>query len=151
MKKCILILMVLPALLLASCSLLGDDNDEVSEVEQQRRRWERLGIDTYEYDLTLFCFCPHVGVVRVQVHADTVHSATALETGEPVTDFFLARTVDSLFDVLENAVARDVHRLDVEYDDAFHYPTLVDIDYQEHTIDEEVMYTAENLSPLPTP
>ena len=43
---------------------------------------------------------------------------------------------------------RNVHRLDIEYDDTFHYPTLIDIDYQEFTIDEEVAYTAENFNPL---
>ncbi len=150
MKTCVLILMILPALMLASCSLFGEENGagEMSEIEQQRRRWERLGIDSYEYDLTRSCFCERVGAVRVHVRADTVHSATALETGEPVTDFFLTRTVDGLFDVLEDAAMRNVHRLDVEYDDTFHYPTLVDIDYHEFTIDEELMYTAKNFHSL---
>ena len=151
MKKCILILMVLPALLLASCSLFGEEDGAVSEIEEQRRRWERLAIDTYEYDLTLSCFCVSVGPVRVQVRADTVFSATALETGEPVTDEFRARTIDSLFDVLEDAVVREAHRLDTEYDDTFHHPTLVDIDYNKNVVDEEVQYTAENFRALRVP
>ena len=148
MKKYILILMVLPALLLASCSLFGEEDAVMAEVEQQRRQWERLGIDTYEYDLTLICFCLYVGPVRVQVRADTVHAATALETGEPVTDFFQARTIDSLFDLLEDAAEREAHRLDAEYDDAFHYPTRVDIDYDQNIADEEIGYTAENFRSL---
>ena len=141
------LLMILPALLLASCSLFGGDND-ASELEEQRRRWERLGIDTYTYDLTLGCFCLPVGAVRIQVRADTVYAAIVLETGAPAGELARVLTVEALFDTIEDAMARKAHRLDVTYDETLAYPTLIDIDYQVNVADEEVRYVAENLTPL---
>ncbi len=147
MKNRVLISAILPLLLLAGCAILGEDDDP-SEVAQQRRQWERLGFDAYEYDLTIFCFCPHVDPVRVQVRADTVFSVTLVETGAPVEDPFRARTIDELFDVIEDAVAQEANQLDVEYDEAFGYPSRIYVDYRINVIDEEVTFVAENLRSL---
>ncbi len=148
MKNRVLISAILPLLLLAGCAIFGEDDDDLSEVAQQRRQWERLGIDTYEYDLTVLCFCAHVDPVRVQVRADTVFSAILVETGAPVEEPFRARTIDELFDVIEDALAQKAHQLDVEYDDTFGYPTRVYIDYRINIADEELTFVAENLHPL---
>ncbi len=148
MKNRVLISAILPLLLLAGCAIFGEDDDDLSEVAQQRRQWERLGIDTYEYDLTIFCFCPHVDPVRVQVRADTVFSAILVETGAPVEEPFRARTIDELFDVIEDAVAQEADQLDVEYDEAFGYPSRIYVDYRINVIDEEVTFVAENLRSL---
>ena len=147
MKNRVFISAILPLLLLAGCAILGEDDDP-SEVAQQRRQWERLGFDAYEYDLTIFCFCPHVDPVRVQVRADTVFSVTLVETGAPVEDPFRARTIDELFDVIEDAVAQEANQLDIEYDEAFGYPSRIYVDYRINVIDEEVTFVAENLRSL---
>ncbi len=147
MKNRVLISAILPLLLLTGCAIFGEDDDP-SEVAQQRRQWERLGIDTYEYDLTIFCFCPHVDPVRVQVRADTVFSVILVETGAPVEEPFRARTIDELFDVIEDAVAQKADQLDVEYDEAFGYPSRIYVDYRITIADEEMTFVAENLRPL---
>jgi len=147
MKNRVFISAILPLLLLAGCAILGEDDDP-SEVAQQRRQWERLGFDAYEYDLAIFCFCPHIDPVRVQVRADTVFSVTLVETGAPVEDPFRARTIDELFDVIEDAVAQEANQLDVEYDEAFGYPSRIYVDYRINVIDEERTFVAENLRSL---
>ena len=147
MKNRVLISAILPLLLLTGCAIFGEDDDP-SEVAQQRRQWERLGIDAYEYDLTIFCFCPHVDPVRVQVRADTVFSVILVETGAPVEEPFRARTIDELFDVIEDAVAQKADQLDVEYDEAFGYPSRIYVDYRITIADEEMTFVAENLRPL---
>ena len=148
MKNRVLISAILPLLLLAGCAIFGEDDDDLSEVAQQRRQWERLGIDAYEYDLTIFCFCPHVDPVRVQVRADTVFSAILVETGAPVEESYRARTIDELFDIIEDAVAEEADQLDVEYDESYGHPTRIYIDYRITIIDEEMTFVAENLHPL---
>ena len=139
---------VLPLVLLAGCALFGEDDDDLSEVEQNRRQWERLGIDAYAYDLTIVCFCAHVAPVRVQVRADTVFSATNPETGETVEEPYRTRTIDELFDVVEDAVAQQADRLEVEYDEAFGYPARIYVDYRFNLADEEMTFVAENLRRL---
>ncbi len=149
MKNRVLTSAILPLLLLAGCAIFGEDDDiDLSEVAQQRRQWERLGIDAYEYDLTIFCFCPHIDPVRVQVRADTVFSAILVETGAPVEESYRARTIDELFDIIEDAVAQEADQLDVEYDESFGHPTRIYVDYRITIIDEEMTFVAENLHPL---
>ncbi len=148
MKNRMLISAILPLLLLAGCAIFGENGDDLSEVAQQRRQWERLGIDAYEYDLTIFCFCAHVDPVRVQVRADTVFSAILVETGVPVEESFRARTINELFDIIEDAVAQEADQLDVEYDEAFGYPSRIYVDYRITVLDEEITFVAENLRSL---
>ena len=148
MKTQVFLVALLPLMLRAGCALFGEDDDDLSEVEQQRRQWERLGIDAYEYDLTILCFCAHIDPVRVHVRADTVFSAILVETGEPVEEPYRTRTVNELFDIIEDAVAQEADRLDVEYDEAFGYPARIDVDYRFTIADEERTFVAENLRPL---
>ena len=147
MKNRVLLSAILPLMLLSGCAIFGEDDDP-SMVAQQRRQWERLGFDAYAYDLTIFCFCPHVDPVRVQVRADTVFSAILVETGAPVEQTFRARTIDELFEVIEDAIAQEADQLDVEYDEAFGYPSRIYVDYRINVIDEERTFVAENLRSL---
>ena len=151
MPKSARLLLVLPALLVASCSLFSED--DVSEVALHQGLWERLGYDTYEYDLAVWCFCkPAVGLVRIHVRADTVHTATVLETGAPLEahQLWRAKTIDELFDIVLDA-DENADELDITYDDTFHYPSSVWIDYLKEAVDEEIRYEAENFRPLRGP
>lgn len=151
MKTRMFITAILPLMLLTGCALFGEDDDDVSEVTQQRRQWERLTIDAYEYDLTILCFCASIDPVRVQVRGDTVFSAVLVETGEPVEEPYRSRTIDELFDVIEDAVAQDAAQLEVEYDEAFGFPTHIYVDYSITIADEERTYVAENFRSLRVP
>ena len=64
MKKIALVFVVLPMVWLTACVLVdGGGGGGLSELEHNRRQWERLDFDTYEYDLTVFCFCRFPGPV----------------------------------------------------------------------------------------
>lgn len=147
-----LLLYLLP-LLLTSCTLLGDDGDRRSELERRRQQWERQGIDSYEYELNIACFCPYFGPVQITVRADTV-AALAFDPPPdlpPPTEAqsaFYDRTVDDLFDVIERAFRQGADDLEVEYHDALGYPTRISIDYYENALDDEIGYTVYSLTPL---
>ncbi len=143
--------LLLPLLLFGACSLF-DDDDSLLDVERHWRAWERLGIDTYEYDLTVSCFCPYVGPVRLQVRADTVFSATVLDTEQPFgPEYARTMTLDELYGIVLEAVVEEAHKVEIDYDETYDFPTRVDIDYIEDAVDDEVRYTAENFRPLRLP
>ena len=69
--------------------------------------------------------------------------------GEPpvVADTPPFRTIDSLFDVIQDAINSEVNQLSVSYDGELGYPTDVEIDYMSNSIDAEYIVAANAYSP----
>jgi hypothetical protein len=57
--------------------------------------------------------------------------------------------VDGLFDLLEDAVERRAEEMRVSWDPARRYPTRVWIDYDDRVADEELGFTAAELTAIP--
>lgn len=134
--------------LLAACEPLGLGDDGRDRLEENRRRWERNGYASYDLTVRAHCFCGIVEPVRIEVR-DGVRVATILvSSGEPVpvqADWF--PTVPGLFDIVEDAIERDAHALDVRYHDDLGVPMRIEIDYIGNAIDDEVTWTVEALVP----
>jgi hypothetical protein len=118
-----------------------------------RERWREQGLDDYEFMFTRYCFClvEAAGPVQIRVAAGTVVSV--IDTlGQPVDSLAVAQyftfTIDSLFGVVEHAIAVHAHRLDVRYHPSFGYPEFIFIDYDAQTIDEETTLIAALLVPF---
>ena len=56
-------------------------------------------------------------------------------------------TIDSLFDVIQDAITDEADQLTLSYDSEFGYPTNVAIDYNVSAIDDEYTLTANAYSP----
>ncbi len=116
---------------------------EMERLAEQRALWEAQGLTDYFYDVRLVCFCPSRLGVQVSVLGNQVAAVIDLDTGTTLdaTEAQLYRTIDGLFDVLEDAYERDAYDVDVDFDPARGYPTRIFIDYLENVIDEELGYT----------
>jgi len=138
--------------ILALLSLLGgcaDVGPEVGglaeEVAQHRRIWEARGQSTYLFELERQCFCGTEarGPVRVTVEGNQVTGRIYSDTGtavpEPFADLF--PSVDGLFDILEDALARSAERVEVTWDDESGVPLSFFIDYSVTMADEELGYS----------
>ena len=147
----------LPFALLAGALLAGCAGAGPAEVEggggaeglaRARARWEATGLDDYRYTLARNCFCigSAVGPAVVTVVDGTVTSVVRQGEGEPA-DAELYPSVEGLFDVVEDALRRDAHEVDVTYDPATGVPVHIWIDYVEMAVDEELGFEAG----LPTP
>jgi hypothetical protein len=136
---------VLAALLTASLAgciaSLGprDADDRMRDLVAARARWNQFGASNYTMDVQLLCFCPTEGVATVTVAGGRVTSVIVKDTGRPVNAFMLNayRTVEGLFDQLEDAIERDAHRLEAEYDAHAGFPLRFYIDYSANVADEE--------------
>ncbi len=125
---------------------------EQEALDTSRARWTASSIADYRYTLREFCFCgpETLRPVVIEVVDGQVASATYEDDGTAVVQPRLGqlRTVDGLFDVIQDAIDREAHSLEAQYDPVRGYPTSVQIDYIEFAVDEEYGFAASDLVPL---
>ncbi|BAY22191.1 hypothetical protein NIES2100_19540 [Calothrix sp. NIES-2100] len=122
-------------------------------LEFNRRLWEKQNIVNYRYTFSNGCFCiPDArGPVVIEVRNGKTKSITSVETGQPVNNpeyFQNYNTVPKLFNVIQDAIARQAFSLDVNYSARYGYPTQINIDYNAQIADEELYLTIENFQVL---
>ncbi|MBA3468261.1 MAG: hypothetical protein H0T53_01330 [Herpetosiphonaceae bacterium] len=130
--------------------LLGRLGSEISaapasDLLQARERWASHGSRSYDFELSINCFCPpeYTEPVIVAVRAGVPVAVTSAASGRPVDPdrrswYERVDTVDELFALIEDAIARDAARLAVSYDQTHGYPTEISIDYDFRIADEEL-------------
>jgi hypothetical protein len=122
------------------------------ELLENARAWQAMGIDAYTFVFSRTCFCPVelFRPARITVRDGAVESATYVDDGQPVAASVLPtyQTIDELFEMIADAVARKAVTVDVTYDPDLHYPTQGYIDISEMIADEEQGFTASDLEPL---
>jgi hypothetical protein len=113
----------------------------LDEIRAQRDRWESNEIADYTMTVEIGCFCPeeYRGPFEIVVADGRVVSATF--RGEPAADDVADQyfTIDGLFDSAEALVDSDM--LDVTYDRALGFPSVINADPEFRMADEEVYVT----------
>ena len=127
------------ALLLAACG--GDSTTApANHLGEQRALWASQGLTDYTFDVVRICYCQFVSDVRVTVKDGVITGVTELAS-EVARDPELFRTIDGLFDLVQDAYDRDAHEVQVEFDPGRGYPTRIWIDYVLMIADEETGFT----------
>jgi hypothetical protein len=128
----------------------------VNDLRAARERWAGQGARSYDFELTVLCFCPpdYTDPVVVAVRDGVAVSVTSAASGQPVDAdrrswYERFDTVDKLFGLIEDAIAREAASLAVSYDQERGYPTAIFIDYDLRMADEELGLRAANLKPVP--
>jgi len=123
---------------------------DLARLREELATWRATRPVPYDLVLERLCFCtPEArGPVRVQVAVppppglEMVLDRHYVDNGERVPAelqrFF--PNMEGLFGVIVQAVARDVHMLDVDYHPAMGYPTRITIDPSPGIADDEVEY-----------
>ena len=128
----------------------SDHDDELRDLARARARWNVNGVTDYDVIARAHCFCAFGGTdVRVIVRDGGVVSATILATGRMLggTEAVQYRSVEDLFEVIEDAARRDADRIDVTYDAQYGYPANFFIDYSRNAADEEFGYEIVQFTP----
>ncbi len=148
LRRCLL------ALLLGTvaCSDQGPPPGLSDEIEVNRAVWRANRPASYRYSIHRQCFCGAEarGPVEVEVSGSTVVGRVYVDTGEAVPRDFASvfPSVDGLFDVLEDAVARRADEIQVVWDPTTGIPMDFFIDYSREIADEESGY---EIVAVPTP
>ena len=126
---------------LAGC---GKDAGPLSPLTEARQRWEALHLTTYEYVLTIQCFCSDqvTQPVRITVTDGAVTARVYVAGGAPVDSSLAGRfpSIDGLFDLAQAAVEGGAASVQVDYDVRFGYPVRIAIDNIANAVDDEVTY-----------
>jgi uncharacterized protein DUF6174 len=126
---------------------------ERSQLTVARGRWAAQGPDSYRYRFQYLCFCPtsQIAPVEIQVRLGRVVAVLDPASGRPALPDARrpAPTVEDLFAVIDEAIARPVDWIDVQYEPVLGYPMVIRVDPNTRTTDEEISYFAGSLTPLP--
>lgn len=136
---------VATVVLLGGCSLIDDDNGPLDEARSARGRWQQANVDYYTFDLYRSCYCP-AQKVRIYVEADTIHSATYVDSGLPVVPEpgVVLYTIDELFDWLIGELRKDPAEARVWFDPEYHFPEQLYLDRKSNAIDDELWIYVQN-------
>ena len=130
--------------------LVRDPDSVTGRLLRARSRWERSRITSYTYSARWQCFCvqEYVAEVEVRVANGRVTGTAFVEpsTAGDVPDSERFGTVENLFSHIEEAVAGEAARIDVEYHVDTGYPSQVFIDRDERLADEEEGFTVTSLT-----
>jgi hypothetical protein len=124
---------------LAGCSVLGIGGER-GRLEENRQRWQRQGVRSYEMRQEYICFCPPgmLGPVLIRVHDGVVVSRVRVD-GQPTpvpAEWF--GTVEDLFARVEDALDRDFDTVTVAYDPEMGYPRRIALDVDDDAVDDEM-------------
>jgi len=139
-------IIALAALLLqAGCSAITGAE---SDFERARSKWISLRPASYDYTLTLSCYCGGevTRAVVIVVRGDVVESRTYADNGAVVPAQFNSTfpTIDGMFEEIEDGFDHDFARVDVSYDPALGYPVSIAFDGSVQIADDESWYTLTN-------
>jgi len=121
--------------------------ENFSSISYPRERWRAYDLKDYTIEQEQLCFCPPPhGYIRLVIRDNKVvegfkNDGMALTTDE----LQWRKTVDELFDWIEEAQSMNPRTLDVEYDSKYGYPTRIVYDQSEFMADEEVTYSLRGL------
>lgn len=144
--------------LLAACSVGGTAGDESVRLEANRARWERTGLESYQYDLEKWCFClPGLHPARIIVRDDTVAAVLDPATGEPLPAPQSDGTalekhpdeyprIEELFEVVERAIQKEYASLNVQYNERRGYPERIEMEISEDAVDDRLRYLVKSFA-----
>lgn len=141
-------------ILQTGCGVIAPGGGVLEELERNDEIWASLEPSMYAYGVERLCFCgvEARGPVRVAVSGGQVVDRTYIESNAPVPSSFedLFPSVEGLFDILRDAIARDAHVIEVTYDVETGVPIDFWIDYAENIADEELGFrVTESVASLP--
>lgn len=152
--RIILSLMAIFALMLSltflSCDKSGGPVS--SSTLELRSLWLKHATQTYVIEQMRVCFCPGPhGFVRLTVVDNQIVEGVTADSGDSLTIEELKRykTVDGLFEFIDEMEGRKPAVLQVEYDPDFGYPKNVYVDLHPEVVDEEIGFNTRLVQLFP--
>jgi hypothetical protein len=132
------------SILLFSCTKSAEDK----ELSSNQSKWNRKNIVSYEFSLTINCFCPdeRVGPHLIKVVDGQIVSVNNLPYDPGTTGELM--TIADLFTFVATSIESHPYRKTIEYNSAFGYPQTVWFDYNNAIADEELGYVVTGFKVL---
>ena len=106
-------------------------------------------VSNYQFNFRWICYCDpkYVDPVNISVRENKIDSATFVEDDIPIAveGFERYRTIEGLFDFVQEGVDKNANSISTYYHSELGYPVKASIDYEEDTIDEELGFEINSL------
>lgn len=138
------------AISLAACGILEGDADARVQLNEARRLWAERSVEDYVYRYRRWCgecLAVRTRPYRVTVHGGAIVEVLDAETGRQAPSDYV-RTVEGLFELVEDVLDHDPYRFSVAYDPRWGFPSSLTVDYVEEAVDDEFSVSAGDLAPL---
>ncbi len=124
---------------------IGDSQEELLE---NQAKWQRQGVDSYEYIVRKSCFCGPPGNIPVKIVVRDSLNIAAFDnrtTYDPAVDKIegLPQSIPALFDLVRLSSASQPDSFEVEYNETFGFPESVRIDSKRQAVDDEVSFVVQ--------
>ena len=106
-------------------------------------------VANYQFNFRWICFCALKSMepVNITVRENRIDNAAFVERDVPgaIEDIEDYRTIDGLFDLLQEGIDKNAHIISAHYHSELGYPIDVWIDYDEAIADEELGFEIDSL------
>ena len=120
-----------------------------SKLKLQKQIWSEQGITDYQIEMQKLCFCaPNaVRLMVFEIKDNKIESVRYADSNEEVNPELYSEynTIDGLFMLAEQALAKDPADINIVYDDKYGYIREYTVDYQENIADDELTIIASNM------
>jgi hypothetical protein len=128
------------------------ENTSTAQLQRNKQLWAKQNISNYRFTVRQTCFCSMESMQPVTIEVRNGKVTSIVPAIDAVSfnqeDFTNHDSIAKLFDVIEDAIAKQAEDLLVTYHPTLGYPTKISINYDAWTADEELSITVENLQPL---
>ncbi len=137
--------------ILASCDgsrLLSPSPQTIRDLNAAQALWTAQGISRYEFTLQRGCFCADLLPMHVTVTNGVVvdvRRENSLGESLPESDWASWPSIERLFAITAEAIARPAAQVNAEYDSVRGFPHTIYIDQAANIADDEFGYTVTNV------
>jgi len=115
-------------------------------------QWKKTRPEKYVYEFKRSCFCTpeYIKPVIIRVDKNEITDARFKNNNKPLPPELKGnrKTIDSLFQAVQNAINRKAHSIKVKYNQQYGYPESISVDYDKMIADEELYLSAKDFKPL---
>jgi hypothetical protein len=128
------------------------ENTSTAQLQRNKQLWAKQNISNYRFTVRQICFCSMESMQPVNIEVRNGKVTSIVPAIDALSfnreDFTNHDSIAKLFDVIEDAIAKEAEDLLVTYHPTLGYPTQISIDYDQWMADDEISFTIENLQPL---
>lgn len=125
---------------------INNKKAEYQAFSDHKKLWHNTQTKDYSFVVKKSCFCPYEENKQITVDNTKVIEAKYIPSNEVINDNKI-KSMDDYFNIIEDALNKDVYTLTVNYDEIYGYPKEITIDYDEQMADEELTYTITHFTP----
>ena len=128
------------------------ENSSTAQLQRNKQLWAKQNISNYRFTVRQTCFCSMESMQPVTIEVRNGKVTSIVPAIDALSfnreDFTHHASIAKLFDVVEDAIAKEAEDLSVTYHPTLGYPTEIAIDYDAWTVHDELSITVENFQAL---